>query len=106
MSNDVPGLVDGRHFTTYVEEVKELESRDELQAELLLLRLVDATESESKIKDLGVAPWYYERLAIGYRKSGNHEAEVQILERFAAQEHALGVKPAKLLERLRKLKSD
>lgn len=105
MSDDVPGFVDGRHFTEFVDEVKELRKQDNLQTELLLLRLVDATESESEFNGQGVAPWYYEQLAIGYRQSGNTQAEIEILERFAAQEHAPGMKPAKLLERLEKLRS-
>jgi len=49
-----------------------------------------------------VAPWPYEQLAIIYHRTKDYTSEVHILERFARQRHASGVKPAKLLERLEK----
>lgn len=67
--------------------------------------LVLATEAESKTEQRGVAPAYYEKLAIIYRKQNIKEDEINILERFAKQQHAPGVKPSKLLDRLEKLKS-
>lgn len=73
-------------------------------AEKLLLALVNATENESRSDGLGVAPWYYEKLAILYRKKKNLKAEIKILERFSRQKHAPGVTPPKLLARLEKLK--
>ena len=101
-----PGTVRGRHFTEYVETVKELRRQgDEEAAEHLLLELIDATEAEAHAEGLGVAPWYYEQLAILYRKQGCPEKEVAILERYAAQEHAPGVSPPKLLARLEKAKA-
>lgn len=102
--NDLPGEVDGRHFTEYVDEVKALKRNDDPRLEQLLLRLVDATEADARANEWGVAPWYYEELAILYRKRGDREAEIEILERFAAQAHAPGVTPPRLLERLTKLK--
>ena len=53
----------------------------------------------------GVAPWYYEQAAIIHRKRGDRDAELAVLHRFAAQPHAAGVKPPKLLERLAKLEA-
>ncbi len=47
-----------------------------------------ATEEESSIEDFGVPPWYYEQLAIIYRKQKNYHKEVSILERFAKQKPA------------------
>lgn len=95
------GFVDGRHYTEYVETVNQLKREDRYEdAIALLLRLVDATEEESATERVGVAPWYYEQLAIMYRKQGEREAEVAILQRFAQQEHAPGQKPAKLMLRL------
>lgn len=95
------GLVRGKHFTSYVQEVKELRRRgNDQDAERLLLELVDATESEARAKGFGVAPWYYEQLAILYRQRGEPNNEIAILERFAQQEHAPGVTPPRLLERL------
>lgn len=96
-----PGTVRGRHFTQWVETVKGLRRRDEEEAaEELLLALIDATEAEDRVEGMGVAPWYYEQLAISYRKRGQAEKEVAVLERYAAQRHAPGVKPPKLLRRL------
>jgi len=96
-----PGMVRGRHYTTYAEEVKILRRHGhEDDAEPLLLELVDAIEAEARAQGLGVAPWYYEQLAILYRKHREAAAEVAILERFAAQPHAPGASPPKLFARL------
>ena len=101
-----PGTVRGRHFTEYVETVKDLRRLgDEEAAEHLLLELVDATEAEARAGSSGVAPWYYEQLAILYRKRGSREKEVAILERYAVQQHAPGASPPKLLARLEKAKA-
>ena len=54
----------------------------------------------------GVAPWYYEQTAIIHRKRGDRNAEIAVLQRFAAQQHSPGAKPPKLLERLAKLQAD
>ncbi len=72
--------------------------------ENLLLELVKATEAESAVNGMGVAPAYYSELAILYRKQKEYSKEISILERFAKQKHARGVMPAKLLERLEKAK--
>ena len=53
----------------------------------------------------GVAPWYYEHAAIIHRKRCDRDAELAVLRRYAAQQHAPGVKPPKLLERLAKLEA-
>jgi hypothetical protein len=101
-----PGSYKGLHFTCYVEDVKELKREGRLQeAEALLLELVKATEAESKKERLGVAPWYYEQLAIIYRKLKDYTSEVRILERYARHRHAPGVKPAVLEKRLQRAKS-
>ncbi len=98
-----PGLVDGVHYAQHVDRVKQLKKQGELQsAELLLLRLVDAVEEESRKSGHGVAPWYYEQLAIIYRKNTDLLSEIEILERYKGQQKAPGVGPAKLEERLNK----
>lgn len=103
---DRPGYVRGRHFTEYVEEVRALKRRGEIQgAETLLLELVEATESESAYDGYGVAPWYYGELAKVYRSQRDPQKEVAILERFAAQKHHAGVRPRQLLQRLEKARS-
>lgn len=101
-----PGMVDGIHYTDHVERVKGLRRiGQEEEAEALLLQLVEATEAEAAGEGLGVAPWYYEQLAIIYKKRKDFDAEVRILERYAEQTHAPGVKPPKLLERLEKARA-
>jgi hypothetical protein len=94
------GMVNGRHHSAWHDEAKRLrrEGRD-IDAEQLLLTIVDATEAESRTDGIGVAPSAYEQLAILYRKRKDFDAECAILERFAQQSHAPGVLPGKLRER-------
>ena len=102
-----PGFYQDRHFTEYVDVVKQLKRDSKLElAEKLLLALIDATESESKKVGDGVAPWYYEQLAMVYRKCKRVDDEISILERFAKQKHSPGATPLKLLERLEKIRSN
>jgi len=99
------GFVDGRHYTAFVEDVRTLKRAGQVdKAIALLLRLVDATEAEAEAKRWGVAPWYYEQLAILYAKTKQFDAEIKILERYASQRKAPGAGPSKLAERLAKLK--
>jgi hypothetical protein len=98
--------VRGAHYTDYVEQVKALRRGGlDQEAEKLLLELVDATEDEAGAEGTGVAPWYYEQLAVLYSKRKQKNEEIAILERFAAQPHAPGVSPPKLLQRLAKKKA-
>jgi hypothetical protein len=93
------------HYTDYVDQVKYLthENRYE-EAIALLLKLVAETEREAKTGRCGVAPWYYEQLAILYRKAKRPDDEIQILERYESQPKAPGAGPIKLAERLKKAK--
>ena len=100
-----PGYYDGRHFTTDVRDFEILKKNSSfVELEKLLIELVKATEAESAIEGMGVAPAYYSELAILYRKQKEYAKEVSILDRFAKQKHAPGVMPAKLLDRLNKAK--
>ena len=100
-----PGYYNGKHYTEYAETIRILRREGEDDAaEKILLKLLDAIELESKAEGHGVAPWYYEQLAIIYRKRKDYHKEIGILERFAKQKHAPGVKPPRLLERLKKAK--
>jgi hypothetical protein len=85
-----PGLYRGRHFTTYVNEVKAMirDGRDE-EAESTLLGLVVATEQQDRVEGCGVASWYYERLAAIYRGRRDYRSEVAILERYCEQQKNL-----------------
>jgi len=105
MKEENVGYICGRHYTTYVEEAKQLR-REEKNTELeeLLWKLVYATEAEDDQDKFGVAPWYYEELAKLFRKQKRYDAEVGILERFAKRRHAPGVTPPLLLKRLERAK--
>ncbi|MBE0418227.1 MAG: hypothetical protein IBX63_10725 [Coriobacteriia bacterium] len=105
-STSEPGTFRGRHYSEYVAQVEELKRQDKLvQAETLLLELVAATEAESKAQGIGVAPAYYEHLAVIYRKQGRAADEVAVLERYESQPKAPGVGPSRLAERLEKAKT-
>ncbi len=100
------GFVDGKHYTAYVDEVRRLKRSGNLEAaERLLLRLVDATEEESRAEHWGVAPWYYEQLAILYAKKKDFPAAVAILERCERQTKAPGVGSSKLADRLARVRA-
>ncbi len=97
------GNVNGLHFTKSVEIINNLKKDNKNEEAIkLLLKCVDATEAESNDKGWGVAPWYYEQLAIIYRKQKLYNKEVEILERYDNQEKAPGVGPTKLSDRLMK----
>ena len=66
-------------------------------------RLVNATEEEASVEGFGVAPWYYEQVAVVRSKRGDLDGELEILRRFARQQHAPGARPPKLLLRMRKV---
>jgi hypothetical protein len=95
------GYYRGHHFTDYVEDVKALKRHGALDAAVTLLRhLIDAVEAEAATEQIGVAPWYYEQLAIVLRKQGDLAGEVAVLERYGAQPHAPGASVSRLRERL------
>lgn len=96
----------GRHYTEWVATVKQLKRDGELdEAERLLRGLIGATEAESRATSTGVAPWYYEQLAIIYRKWGDLRAELAVLERYERQQKAPGVGPARLADRLAQVRA-
>ena len=101
------GSVNGEHYTDSVETIKQLKREGKnKEAISILLRSVEATETESRFAGhgWGVAPWYYEQLAILYRKEKHYQQEVAILERYANQPKAPGVGSEKLAARLGKAK--
>lgn len=98
-----PKSADGDHYTDYVERVKQLKSEKKNEEAIqLLLKLVDETEKEAESQGhgWGVAPWYYEQLAILYKKEKQHDDEIKILERYKRQPKAPGAGPKKLADRL------
>ena len=94
------------HYTHYIDKIKALlKKNNPKEAEELLVHCIELTEKESEQEGWGVAPWYYERLAILYSKEKRFLDEVSILERYDSQKKAGGVKPKKLKARLAKAKS-
>jgi hypothetical protein len=75
------------------------------EAERILLSACRVEEAEASRQGHGVGAALYDRLAVMYRKSKRIDDEIAILERFAAQRHAPGVGPSKLLSRLEKIRS-
>lgn len=85
MSEKRVGQVDGKHYTEYAATVRELERSGRLlDAELLLRRLIEAMEAEARARGGALDPWYYERLAIDFRKQKRYADEIEILEQYRA----------------------
>ncbi len=94
------------HYTDCVDTVKDLKRRGRYgEAERMLLAALEKVEAEASREGWGVAPWYYEQLAIIYRRQKRTDDEIRVLERFARQSHAPGAKPPKLLQRLEKARN-
>jgi len=74
-------------------------------ARTLLVEEIERQEVASRSTGEGVAPWYYEQLAVVYRKQGRHENELAVLERYDQQIKALGASPAVLKARLEKVRA-
>jgi len=103
---DEPGNYLGRHYTTYLEEIKELKRANSTDMlERLLLGLIDAVEADSKVTDYVLAPYYTEQLAILYRKQGEYLKEINILSRYilASQNDENPQPSGRIAERLRKV---
>lgn len=86
-------------FADKVEAVRRLkrESRHP-EAIALLLELLKKAEKEAVRAGSGIASWYYEQLAILYRKEEQFAEEVKVLKRYLATVGKLGAPPAKKLE--------
>jgi len=97
---------DRAHYTEHVPRIKWLESNGRSDEAIeTLLKLVDQVEKESRARRTGVAPWYYEQLAIQYRRKKMYDEELAILERYDEQVKAPGVGPKKLADRLAKIRA-
>ena len=84
MSLNPSGFYKGRHYTEWVEDVKRLKREERFEECLILLfGLIDATENEAKEQGWPYgAPWYYEHVAIIFRKLNRYEDEIKVLKRW------------------------
>ncbi len=77
------GSVNGRHHTTYTEEIRRLKQAQKYpEAVALLLKLIDAVEAQAKIDGFGLAARYYDHLIIVYRKMKDYEKAEATRQRY------------------------
>jgi hypothetical protein len=104
------GMLDGLHYTEHVETVKSLARLGHLdEAAGLLLRLLDAVERQAAAGGpMGgfLAPWYFEQLAIVYRKLKRFDLEAKVLRRYVLGCSHYGEQPASgVMRRLERAQS-
>jgi DNA polymerase III subunit epsilon len=94
---------EARRISALVESVK-LAKRDGrlIDAETELLQELDRQEAQARANECGVAPWYYDQLAIIYAKERRFADEIEVLRRYDQQPKAPGAMPTHLKERLNK----
>lgn len=98
-----PGFVGGRHYTEWVESVRDLRrGGDDAGALKLLEKLMRATLQETAATGLPPAPWYFEQAAIIHRKAQDPASEVAVLKRFLAGMPTGFEVPPQIPDRLRK----
>jgi tetratricopeptide (TPR) repeat protein len=105
---DQPGFISGRHFSTYVGKICELENNQDYEnAVALLEKCIVSSEIEEQFiyKRFSGGPYYYERLAIIYRKLNRPDKEIQILERYIKLKDGSENKKMKFLTRIEKVKA-
>lgn len=97
------GMVRGRHYTEWVDDVASLKRhKAHEQCRALLGEIIDAAEAEAEHLGTSPPPWYYEQLAIVLRKMRNLDGEIEVLQRYLLFPHP-GPNPRPELEdRLRK----
>jgi DNA polymerase-3 subunit epsilon len=94
---------EAQRITDLVESVKLAKREARLvDAEKILIEELDKQEKQSRESGFGVAPWYYEQLAIVYAKQGRDDEEIEVLLRYDRQIKAPGATPAQLKLRLEK----
>lgn len=101
----VASAVDGRHYSSFADEVKALRRAGEDDAAAgLLLRLIDAVEREARIPMAGhteVPRWYFDQLAIIYAKAGKRAERGRLLQRYVLLQADAERDGALLLRQLR-----
>lgn len=109
-AREAAALVRGRHYTEWVPTLDELRSRGadhENEYLALLLEIIDATEREAAYSGLEPAPGYSIRAAVVYRRRGDIDAEIAVLERWlrACPPERRGGKISERLEKALKFRS-
>jgi tetratricopeptide (TPR) repeat protein len=105
------GSINGKYYTEYIDLVRELKREKKHQEAIdLLLRLIDAVECEAKVNkshggDGFCAPWYYEQVAIIYRKEKRYSEEIAIVERLQEQNNYLHESAVKRLKKAKELQN-
>jgi hypothetical protein len=105
----LPGVTSGRFEKRQVHEwadaIRQLRREGSvLEAERVLVGCIQATEQEAQNQGHGIAPFYYEQLAILYSKAKCLDDELAVLERYEAAPKAPGAVPGKLADRLSKVR--
>jgi DNA polymerase-3 subunit epsilon len=100
------GTYEGRQFHEWADAVRQLRREGRVQdAERILIGCIQATELDAMQRGYGVAPFYYEQLAILYSKAKRLGDELTVLERFASAPKSPGELPGKLADRLDKVRA-
>jgi hypothetical protein len=82
---DPPGFYRGRHHTEWAGTVDELIIQgDDDEAELLLIRLIEATEAEAEAADVPPFERHFKRLTQIARRRGDRRLEDEVDARYAA----------------------
>lgn len=105
--NNKIGYIDGRHYTEYAEDIKELKGQNKFEAaEALLLKIIEVMKDEAKAEGPHwfLAPWYFEQIAIIYRKQKLFKKEKEILEQYLNLNKIKGNGETPLEIRYRKVK--
>lgn len=79
------GLARGRHHHGWLPMLDEMRRRgQDVEGLALLLECIEAAEQEARARSLGPTPTYTRRAAVILRRQCDLEAEVRLLERWAA----------------------
>ncbi len=99
----IAALVDGKDFNAWADTVQTLKRGGKNKAAIgLLERMLDAQHAACSITGDLPAAWVTEQAAIVYRKLGDNQAEIAVLQRYLARFSA-GRGPDKIRTRLRRI---
>lgn len=104
--NKSVGFFIGKHYTEHVQDIKQMKRSGKYDAAIERLEaLLPVVEREAEVMGWALAPWYYEALAIEFRRRGDLQAERRVLERyFRLQTSVPGATHEALIARLNTVK--